>query len=69
MENRWTYNKEKLDSWVMISAGSWWAFKLKNSHIENISKNDVRNIIDFIIQMLIIDMSEIIQKLGYYDFT
>jgi hypothetical protein len=53
----------------MISAGSWCAFKLKNSHIEIVSKNDVRNITDFIIQMLIIDMSEIIQKLGYYDFT
>ena len=53
----------------MISAGSWCAFKLKNSHIEITSKNDVRNITDFIIQMLIIDMSEIIQKLGYYDFT
>ena len=69
MENRWTYNKEKPDSWVMISARSWWAFKLKNSHIEIVSKNDVINITDFIIQMLIFDMSEIIQKLGYYDFT
>ena len=69
MENQWTYNKEKLDSWVLISAGSSCAFKLKNSHIEIVSKNDVRKITDFIIQMLIIDMSKIIQKLGYYDFT
>ena len=53
----------------MILAGSWCAFKLKVSHIEIVSKNNVRNITAFIIQMLIIDISKIIQKLGYYNFT
>jgi hypothetical protein len=53
----------------MISAGSRGAFNLKNSHIEIVSKNDVRNITDFMTQMLLINMSEIIQKLCYYDFT